>query len=81
MRIRVSFLAVGLAMLLNVAVAQAPPAQHKWVIVLHGGAGVIERSSMTPEAEKQLLDRLRSAIDPALQVLPASASPASGDKS
>jgi beta-aspartyl-peptidase (threonine type) len=35
---------------------------HKWAIVLHGGAGVIERSSMTPEADAQYRAGLKRAI-------------------
>ena len=30
------------------AIAQQPKPTHQWAIVLHGGAGVIERSSMSP---------------------------------
>jgi beta-aspartyl-peptidase (threonine type) len=36
--------------------------RHKWAIVLHGGAGVIERSSMTPEADAQYRAGLKRAI-------------------
>jgi beta-aspartyl-peptidase (threonine type) len=35
---------------------------HPWAIVLHGGAGVIERSSMTPEADAEYRAGLRRAI-------------------
>ncbi len=42
---------------------------HKWAIVLHGGAGVIERSSMTPEAEVQYRVGLTEAITAAAEVL------------
>ena len=35
---------------------------HKWAIVLHGGAGVIERSSMTPQADAQYRAGLKQAI-------------------
>ncbi len=45
----------------------APP--HRWAIVLHGGAGVIERSSMTPEAEQQYRAGLHEAITAAGNVL------------
>src|SRR5271155_1235984 len=44
-------------------------APHKWAIVLHGGAGVIERSSMTPEAEAQYRTGLTEAITAAAGVL------------
>lgn len=45
---------------------QAP---HKWAIVLHGGAGVIERSSMSPTAEMQYRQGLKDAITAAGKVL------------
>jgi beta-aspartyl-peptidase (threonine type) len=48
--------------------AQAP-AQHKWAVVLHGGAGVIERSSMTPEAEASYRAGIRAALEAAAGVL------------
>lgn len=41
----------------------------KWAIVLHGGAGVIERSSMSPDAERQYRDGLNQAITAAGAVL------------
>ena len=44
-------------------------APHKWAIVLHGGAGVIERSSMTPEAERDYRAALSQAITAAGAVL------------
>ena len=69
MRIQACFLAIGMAMSVNPAVAQTTPAQHKWAIVLHGGAGVIERSSMTPEAEKQYRAGIKTALDAAAAVL------------
>ena len=43
--------------------------QHKWAVVLHGGAGVIERSSMTPEAEKEYRAGLAAALQAAATVL------------
>jgi len=69
MRIWACFAAIGMAISLNPAVAQTAPAQHKWAIVLHGGAGVIERSSMTPEAEKQYRAGIKVALDAAAAVL------------
>ena len=45
----------------SVAAAQAPAA-HKWAIVMHGGAGVIERSSMSPEAERAYRAGMNEAI-------------------
>ena len=48
------------------------PAQqhpHSWAIVLHGGAGVIERKSMTPELEAQYRAGIRAAIEAGAAVL------------
>jgi L-asparaginase / beta-aspartyl-peptidase len=44
-------------------------AGHKWAVVLHGGAGVIERSSMTPEAEASYRAGIRAALEAAAGVL------------
>lgn len=48
-------------------VTQAPSG--KWAIVLHGGAGVIQRSSMTPERDKAYRAGLDEAIHAAAKVL------------
>ena len=47
----------------------AAPPIHKWAVVLHGGAGVIDRASMTPQAEQQYRDGLNAAITAAGDVL------------
>lgn len=43
----------------------------KWAIVMHGGAGVIERSSMTPERDKAYRAGLDVALEAAARVLNA----------
>ena len=48
-------------------VMQAPAG--KWAIVMHGGAGVIERGSMTPERDKAYRAGLDEAIHAAAAVL------------
>ena len=48
-------------------ITQAP--QGKWAIVMHGGAGVIERTSMTPERDKAYRAGLDQAIQAAAKVL------------
>jgi beta-aspartyl-peptidase (threonine type) len=53
-------------------VTQAPAG--KWAIVLHGGAGVIQRSSMTPERDKQYRAGLDEAVHAAAKVLDANGS-------
>ena len=65
--LRIWLAVVGLAMA-GVLGARAQ-GQHKWAVVLHGGAGVIERSSMTPEAEKEYRAGIRAALDAAAGVL------------
>jgi beta-aspartyl-peptidase (threonine type) len=51
------------------AVAQTQPPAHRWAIVLHGGAGVIERSSMKPEAEAAYRASITQATEAAAKVL------------
>ena len=53
----------------QVSAHPAEPASHKWAVVVHGGAGVIERSSMTPEREAQYRAGIQEAIDAAAAVL------------
>jgi beta-aspartyl-peptidase (threonine type) len=55
---------IFLVMILStIAFSQDVPPKHKWAVVLHGGAGVIERSRMTPEADAAY----RAGIDEALE--------------
>lgn len=44
-------------------------ARRQWAVVLHGGAGVIERSSLTPQMESAYRTALRNAIQTAGNVL------------
>lgn len=53
-------------------VTQAPTG--KWAIVLHGGAGVIQRSSMTPERDKAYRAGMDEAVQAAAKVLDANGS-------
>ncbi len=43
--------------------------QHRWALVVHGGAGVLARTSMTPEAEARYRAGMREAITAAAAVL------------
>lgn len=45
------------------------PVQHKWAIVLHGGAGVIERKSMDPKTEAAYRASLNAALQAGAAVL------------
>jgi beta-aspartyl-peptidase (threonine type) len=51
----------------SVPASQAAPAQHKWAMVLHGGAGVM--ASMSPEAEANYRAGLQQALTAAANVL------------
>ncbi|MFC6644110.1 isoaspartyl peptidase/L-asparaginase family protein [Granulicella cerasi] len=64
-----SFSAALPAQIVPGSAIQAPAG--KWAIVMHGGAGVIERKSMTPEREKQYRAGLEAAMTAASKVLDA----------
>jgi beta-aspartyl-peptidase (threonine type) len=49
----------------------APAAKQQWAIVIHGGAGVITRSKMTPELEKEYRDALNAAMEKGISILSA----------
>ena len=49
--------------------AQAPQNARRWSIVVHGGAGVIERSQLGPEGDKAYREGLRRAIEAGTAVL------------
>jgi len=51
------------------ATAQSKAGPGKWAVVVHGGAGVIEKSSMTPEAEAAYRAGITEAINAAAAVL------------
>ena len=46
-----------------------PQSKPKWAVVVHGGAGVIERSSMTPEREAAYRAGIKEAMEAAGKVL------------
>src|SRR5215207_7508028 len=52
-------LILGVMMMANAAHAQP---QRDWKLVIHGGAGVIERTQITPQKDKEI----RAALDHAL---------------
>ena len=51
---------------LNVSAQQAT---HQWSIVVHGGAGVIERSALGPKGDTAYRASLRAATDAGAKVL------------
>lgn len=56
---RASFLAAALAFLSAAPAGAAEP----WTLLIHGGAGVIERANMTPERDAEIRAALRSALE------------------
>jgi beta-aspartyl-peptidase (threonine type) len=55
--------------------AQAPqpghgaPEAHRWAIVVHGGAGVIERSKLGPEGDRAYREGLKNAVEAGTVIL------------
>ncbi len=49
--------------------AQSTAKEHKWAIVLHGGAGVIARSAMSPQAEAKYRAGIKEALMAGAEVL------------
>jgi beta-aspartyl-peptidase (threonine type) len=61
--------AVRLAALTLMALTSFAQSQHRWGIVLHGGAGVIERQSMDAKTEAGYRSALNAALQTAADVL------------
>ena len=47
----------------------APPQAHHWALVLHGGAGVIERATMDPKMDAAYRASIKQAVEAAAKVL------------
>lgn len=63
-------LIVSLSLLMVVCtIAQAEPAARKWSLALHGGAGVIERGSLTPDKERAYREAMLAALEAGSAVL------------
>ena len=60
-----------LGALLMSAPAHAQTAKPKWTLVIHGGAGIIERDRVTPEQEAGVRAGLQAALDAGTKVLEA----------
>ena len=52
-----------LILILLIACSTQKTERPEYVLVIHGGAGVIERKDFTPELEKAYLDKLQEALD------------------
>lgn len=61
----------GVMVLLLALPARAEPAHHRWGIVIHGGAGVIERAKLTPEMEAAYRKAMAAALERGTAVLKA----------
>ena len=61
----------GVIMAIGIAgtISAQQPAAHRWAIVLHGGAGVIERATMKQETEKAYRASMAKAAEAGAQVL------------
>ena len=63
-------MAVVVAVAALAAIAQAPqPSAHHWAIVVHGGAGVIERAALGPKGDSDYRAGLTTALDAGAKVL------------
>jgi L-asparaginase / beta-aspartyl-peptidase len=72
MMLRALLVPAALLALTFPAMSQSAPstaATHKWSIVVHGGAGVIERKSMPPETEAEYRAAMKTAIETGAAVL------------
>src|SRR6201998_879031 len=63
----VCLVAIGLLSAVSASVAQQP--EHHWAIVVHGGAGVIEKSALGPDGDKAYRAGLDRAIHAGAAVL------------
>lgn len=54
--------ALGVLLLAACASVQAEPPAPRWSLVVHGGAGVIERANLTPELDAQYRAAMRQAL-------------------
>lgn len=61
----------AVAMVVNVACAESTP---QWAIAIHGGAGVIDRKSLTPEQDASYRAALKRALEASTKVLEAKGS-------
>jgi beta-aspartyl-peptidase (threonine type) len=59
----------GLALALLLSCTTHHPQRPEYVLVIHGGAGVMERKDFTPELEKEYLDKLKEALDTGESIL------------
>src|SRR5687768_16914943 len=58
-----AWLSIGLLVISTMGMAVQSRPSSKWAIVIHGGAGVIERASMTREAEAAYRGALSKVLE------------------
>jgi len=63
------YIILGLFSLLIVACTPEKSLRTEYVLVIHGGAGVMNRKDFTPELEKAYLDKLQEALDSGSAIL------------
>ena len=59
----------ALATLAAATFLASPAAAHEWTLVIHGGAGTIERDRMTPERDAEIRAALDHALDTGAAIL------------
>ncbi len=57
------YLFIGLALILFAGCSQKKSPRPDYVLVIHGGAGVMDKKDFTPGLEKAYLDKLQEALD------------------
>src|SRR5579863_4753133 len=65
------FIAAGVMAMATTSIAQQAQPAHHWAIVVHGGAGVIERSTMKPDTEAAYRASMTQATEAGSKVLDA----------
>ncbi len=65
----IGYVAMAMMASAGACAAAAPPPAHHWAIVVHGGAGVIERSSMDAKTEAAYRASLSQATEAGARVL------------
>lgn len=66
---RINTFLAGMAMAAAATSAVAQQGTHKWAIVVHGGAGVIERATMKPQTEAAYRRSMKEATEAGAKVL------------
>jgi len=68
---QIRLIAILIILFAIVACDYEKPTDQEYVLVIHGGAGVMEKKDFTPELEKAYLDKLQEALDSGETILKA----------